>query len=156
MRTRLSLLTLLAVFGLSAAAATSAFGRGTAVTTLKGTVGPGFTISLKQGSKPVKTLKAGTYKFVVSDRSANHNFVLERESGTRFERKITSVSFTGTRSMTVKLTAGAWKVYCEPHSSMMVARFGVGRSAPVAGLTTTGDDHGGHGGHGSDDGPGHG
>jgi hypothetical protein len=39
--------------------ASAAFGSSTA-TTLKGTVGPGFTISLKKAGKTVKTLKAGT------------------------------------------------------------------------------------------------
>ena len=37
---------------------------------LRGTVGPGFTIQLKQGTKRVTNLPPGTYALVVSDRSA--------------------------------------------------------------------------------------
>ena len=59
----------------------TAFSRATSTPTLKGVVGPGFTISLKKAGKSVKgkTLKAGTYKFVISDKSDFHNFTLERE-----------------------------------------------------------------------------
>ena len=42
-------------------------------------LGPGFTISLKQGVKrtPVRTLKAGTYTFVIADKASIHNFLIE-------------------------------------------------------------------------------
>ena len=83
---------------------------------LTGTVGPGFTISLKQNGKVVKTLKAGTYTFAVSDKSNIHNFVLE---GPGVERDITSVSFTGAKTATVKLRKGKYKYYCRPHESSM-------------------------------------
>jgi hypothetical protein len=43
---------------------------------LTGTVGPGFTITLKRLGKPFKTLKAGTYSVTVTDRSNIHNFHL--------------------------------------------------------------------------------
>jgi hypothetical protein len=52
----------------------------------------------------VKTLKAGTYKFVVTDKASIHNFVLE---GPGVSRAITSVPFTGTKTVTVKLRKGA-------------------------------------------------
>ena len=45
----------------------AAFSRSSATPTLKGVVGPGFTISLKKGGKKVKTLKAGKYKIVNDD-----------------------------------------------------------------------------------------
>src|SRR3954470_47000 len=94
-------------------------------TTLKGTVGPGFTISLTTGGKKVTSLKAGTYKIVVSDKASVHNFVLERESGGKFEKDITSVPFVGTKTFTVKLAAGKWKYYCAPHESGMSGEFDV-------------------------------
>ena len=53
----------------------SGFAKGTK---LKGTVGPGFTISLKDGAgKAVKKVKAGrTYRISVADRSTIHDFHL--------------------------------------------------------------------------------
>ena len=44
--------------------------------TLKGTDGPGFTISLKKGTTKVTKLKAGKYKIVIKDLSNIHNFHL--------------------------------------------------------------------------------
>src|SRR5881392_3673802 len=71
----------LAIFMAAAlAVAGAAFSRSSATPTLKGVVGPGFTISLKKGGKKVKTLKAGKYRIVVSDKSSFHNFTLEREA----------------------------------------------------------------------------
>jgi plastocyanin len=92
---------------------------------LNGKVGPGFTITLTKAGKKVRSLKAGTYKIVVSDRSPDHNFVLEKARGGTFERQITSVPFTGAKSFTVKLTAGKWEFYCTPHESMMRGEFTV-------------------------------
>ena len=83
---------------------------------LVGTVGPGFTISLKHNGVPAKTLKAGTYTFVISDRASIHNFVLE---GPGVERDITTAPFTGTKTVTIKLRKGKYKYYCRPHESLM-------------------------------------
>jgi Copper binding proteins, plastocyanin/azurin family len=104
---------------------TVAFGRTGATTTLKGTVGPGFTISLKQKGKKVQKLKAGTYKFVISDKASIHNFTLEQEKGGKFEKDLTSVSFIGTKTVKVKLKRGKWKYYCTPHESRMFGFFKV-------------------------------
>lgn len=124
-------------------AATSS-GGSTAAPALRGAVGPGFTIKLTKAGKVVKALRAGTYRLTVSDRSAEHNFVLEKEHGT--ERVLTTVPFVGTKTVTIRLTKGAWKVYCDPHAAVMVSRFSVG-GAPVSAQATTApaDDHGGHG-----------
>ena len=92
---------------------------------LKGTVGPGFTISLTQNGHKVRTLKAGTYTIVVADKASIHNFVLEKERGGKFERSLTSVTFVGTKTTRVKLTAGKWKFYCAPHESTMHGEFTV-------------------------------
>lgn len=124
--------------------------------TVKGTVGPGFTIGLTRNGKKVTTLKAGMYRFVVTDRSAIHNFVLEKARGGGFEKAITGVSFVGTRAFTVKLGAGTWELYCKPHEATMQRKFAVtaatasgGAAPPPAddngGQTTTGSDDDGYG-----------
>jgi plastocyanin len=89
---------------------------------LTGTVGPGFTISLKKNGKAVKTLKAGKYTFVVTDKASIHNFVVE---GPGFERAITSVPFKGTKTITITLKKGKWEFYCKPHESGMHGDFRV-------------------------------
>ena len=133
-----------AATALALAATSLGGGSSTSATKLSGAVGPGFTIKLTKAGKTVKTLRAGTYRLTVSDRSSAHNFVLEKEHGA--ERVITGVPFVGTKTVTVRLTKGAWKVYCDPHASVMVSRFSVGGAALATTRTaTTVDDHGGHG-----------
>jgi plastocyanin len=112
-----------AIAGVGVAA--SAMASATATPKLTGTVGPGFTIMLKNKGKKVKTLKAGKYTFVVSDKSSSHNFVLEQEKGGTFEKDITSVGATGTKKVTVTLKKGEWKYYCAPHESTMHGEFKV-------------------------------
>jgi plastocyanin len=92
-----------------------------ATPTLNGTVGPGFTITLKQGSAKVSKLKAGSYKFVISDKSSIHNFHLK---GPGIDKK-TSVGGTGTTTWTVKLKAGKYTYVCDPHASFMKGSFTV-------------------------------
>ena len=90
-------------------------GAGNAATPkLSGVDGPGFTITLKSGSKPVKTLKAGTYTVVVSDKSSSHNFHLFGPG----VNKTTSVPFVGTKTWTVKLKAGKYTYQCDVHASV--------------------------------------
>jgi plastocyanin len=107
----------------------TAFSRATSTTTLKGVVGPGFTISLKKAGKSLKgaTLKAGTYKIVVGDKSDFHNFTLEREKPTKphFEFHLTGTGFTGSKTKTVTLKAGNWRFYCSIHEAMMHGDFKV-------------------------------
>jgi plastocyanin len=74
----------------------------------------------------VKKVKPGVYTIKVSDKASIHNFVLERESGGTFEKAITSVGFTGTKTATVTLKPGKWKYYCKPHESSMNGEFTVG------------------------------
>ena len=113
------------------------------VSVLRGTVGPGFTINLTKNGRKVTRLPPGPYRIVVSDRSRIHNFKLEKSGGS-FERSVTSVSFQGTRTISVRLTAGRWEYYCQPHERTMEGHFVVGSVA----ATSTGDDDGGHGGRG--------
>ena len=92
---------------------------------LIGTVGPAFTIKLTKGGKKVTKLKAGKYTFVIADKASIHNFVLERRSGGKWEKELTSVSFVGTKKVTVTLKKGKWKYYCAPHESSMFGFFTV-------------------------------
>jgi plastocyanin len=92
-----------------------------ATPTLTGTYGPGFTITLKKGSVKVSKLKAGTYKFVINDKSSIHNFHLK---GPGVDKK-TSVGKTGTTTWTVKLKKGKYTFVCDPHASFMKGSFTV-------------------------------
>ena len=89
---------------------------------LNGTVGPGFTITLKRGTAPVRVLKAGMYTITVSDKASIHNFVLE---GPGVERTITAVGFTGTKTVTWTLKPGSWRAYCSVHEAYMHLDFKV-------------------------------
>ena len=92
---------------------------------LVGTVGPGFTITLTKGGKKVTKLKAGTYTFAIADKASIHDFVLEQESGGKWEKQLTSVPFVGKKTVTVTLKKGKWKYYCAPHESSMYGFFTV-------------------------------
>jgi len=121
---RISLALAAAVAVLVAYAAVPAVPAVTAMSTPKlvGTVGPGFTIKLKRNGQKVTTLKAGKYTLVVSDKAGIHNFVLE---GKGFEKAVTTVPFTGTKTMTVTLKKGKYEYYCEPHETQMHGDFKV-------------------------------
>jgi plastocyanin len=108
---------------IAAAIAANASGQRTAVPKLNGTVGPGYTITLKQSGKVVKTLKAGTYTFVIADKSSFHSFGLDGPHG--FAKDFTTVPYTGTKTATVKLKAGTYKYYCVAHEATMFAHFTV-------------------------------
>jgi len=88
---------------------------------LKGSVGPGETISLRKGSARVSTLKRGRYTIVVSDRSKEHNFRLRGP----VSREITGISATGTKTVTVNLKPGRYTYLCDPHSDVMIGSFRV-------------------------------
>ena len=92
---------------------------------LVGTVGPGFTIKLTSGGKKVTKLKSGKYTFVIADKASIHDFVLEQQTGGKWEKQLTSVPFVGTKRVTVALKKGKWKFYCAPHESSMFGFFTV-------------------------------
>jgi len=94
-----------------------------ATPTLTGTVGPGYTITLKMNNKVVKTLKAGSYKLVIQDKAPIHAFSLDGPNG--YAKDFTTVLFVGAKTFTVKLVAGKYKYYCPPHESTMFGRFTV-------------------------------
>ena len=82
-----------------------------------------FNITLTNKGKSVKTLKAGTYTFVVQDDSSIHNYELDGPNGKSWT--FTSVGFKGTKTITVKLAKGKYKAYCAPHESFMFKKFTV-------------------------------
>jgi plastocyanin len=91
-------------------------------TKLKGTVGPGFTITLKKGTVKVKTLKAGKYSITVSDKSKIHNFHLK---GPGVNKVISGTPFQGTKTVTVTLKKGIYRYVCDPHATVMKGSFRV-------------------------------
>jgi hypothetical protein len=90
---------------------------------LTGTVGPSFTISLKKSGKLVKALKAGAYKFVISDKSNFHGYSLDGPHG--FAKDFTKIPFVGKKTFVLRLKAGKYKYYCPNHESTMFAHFTV-------------------------------
>jgi plastocyanin len=92
-----------------------------AKTILTGTVGPGFTITLKKGTAKVTKLKAGVYVIKVSDKSAIHNFRLKGPG----VNKSTSVGAMGSKTWTVTLKKGKYTYICDPHAAVMKGSFTV-------------------------------
>jgi plastocyanin len=104
----LALVALVAVALIAAAVGQAA---SDATKTLKGTVGPGFTISMAK-----KKVVHGKFKITISDKSNIHNFHLTGPG----VNKSTSVSGTGTVTWTVTLKKGkTYKFVCDPHASSM-------------------------------------
>ena len=81
--------------------------------TLKGEVGPGFSIEVSKGGEDLKTIKAGTYKIKVEDKGAIHNFHLIGPG----VNKRTTVPFTGDTTWTIKLKPGKYTYQCDAHAS---------------------------------------
>lgn len=104
------------------AAIAVAAGPATATSTpvLRGTVGPGFTITLKGANgKSAQALKRGAYTFAIRDLSGIHNFHL-RGPGVN---KTTSVVGTGTTHWTARLGPGRYSYVCDPHHTFMHGSF---------------------------------
>jgi plastocyanin len=110
-----ALVLVVAVVGVGAASA--------APPKLVGVVGPdsSFAITLKQGSKAVKTLKAGKYTFVIKDTADIHNFHLTGPG----VNKSTPVGGKGTFTWKVTLKKGKYTYICDPHASSMKGSFTV-------------------------------
>ncbi len=131
-RSRATLLILLVLCGLAVAgcgggndeagttteATTEASGSSGGGTTLNGSVGPGFDISLDA----TDGLKPGSYKLVVNDQSSAHNFHL---TGPGVDVS-TEVGEKGEKSFDIELQAGEYKFQCDPHASQMNGSFTVG------------------------------
>lgn len=143
---------LIAVLGATIALVTAAtaLSGGTAVKTLQGTVGPGFTITMTQGGKAVTSVAPGTYRLTVNDRSPEHNFMLQ--SGKAVPQQLTTVGFTGTKTVTVTLKKGTESFFCAPHASEMRGHFGVGITAAAAAAAAPAAQSGSGSDDGDDDG----
>jgi plastocyanin len=92
-------------------------GATTAPPLLTGTVGPGFTITLKKGGVKVRRLKAGRYRIRVTDRSDVHDFWIKGP----IKRNVTGVGFEGTKTVTLRLPKGSYTYYCAIHPPMKAA-----------------------------------
>jgi len=103
-------------------------------TTLHGTVGPAFNISLVDASgDPVSHLDPGTYTIVVDDKSEEHNFHL---TGTGVDQ-VTPIELLGTCTWTVTFTDANYTFRCDAHPTLMTRTFGVGNAPPPTTTTTT-------------------
>ena len=117
----------LAIF-LASLAALAVAGIGIAIaapspTTLFGSVGPGFSITLRdaQGSA-VTRVEPGEFELEVDDRSEEHNFHL---SGPGVDVS-TDVAAVGKQTFEVTLANGRYTFVCDPHSLQMRGAFTVG------------------------------
>ena len=90
--------------------------------TLKGSVGPGFLISLStEDGQPVETLAAGNYTLEVDDMADIHNFHL---TGPDLD-ETTDVAATGVESFDITVSAGTYSFVCDPHAGSMNGSFEV-------------------------------
>lgn len=89
---------------------------------LRGSVGPGFEISLTtDDGAAVTTLPAGSYTLLTNDQSDIHNFHLTGE-GVDVD---TGVSESGTNSFDIDVSSGTYTFVCDPHASSMNGSFEV-------------------------------
>jgi plastocyanin len=89
---------------------------------LKGSVGPGFTISLvTDDDAAITSLPSGSYELEVEDLSSAHNFHL---SGPGVD-VMTEVGEEENESFTVDLQPGTYTFVCDPHSASMHGSFQV-------------------------------
>jgi plastocyanin len=88
-------------------------------TTLRGSVGPGFDISIEGADG----LSPGSYTLVVDDKSSSHNFHLTGPGGIDVA---TDVDAEGEESFELELVAGEYTFVCDPHASQMNGSFTIG------------------------------
>jgi plastocyanin len=105
--------------GTTAAATTESETGAGGSTSLNGSVGPGFSISLDG----TDGLGAGDYTLVVNDQSPEHNFHLTGPGGVDVA---TDVSAEGEESFDVTLEPGEYTFVCDPHAAQMNGSFTVG------------------------------
>ena len=96
---------------------------------LQASVGPGFTISLKDASGAKMThLDPGTYAIHVVDQSDMHNFDLTGPGVS----KSTEVTEVGEQDWTVTFTDGTYRYVCDVHATTMKGSFAVGNVPTTA------------------------
>jgi plastocyanin len=89
---------------------------------LKGSVGPGFDISLTtEDGEAVTALAPGSYELEIEDLSSAHNFHL---SGPGVDIS-TDVAEEGTQNVSLTVATGSYTFVCDPHASQMNGSFDV-------------------------------
>jgi hypothetical protein len=78
--------------------------------TLVGALSPTGKPTLTNNGKPVSVLKAGRYRFSITDRDPKASFTLEAVNG-GLVKDLTQASFVGKHSVTLMLTSGRWMYY---------------------------------------------
>jgi hypothetical protein len=124
-RIRIAAVAAVAALGATGTAIGVASASTSSTPTLIGKVGinDAFVITLKTSAgKKVKTLKSGFYKLKVTDGSDIHNFQIE---GPGLDKRVTSISFKGTKTVRIHLRKGKFKFYCKAHESSMFGFFKV-------------------------------
>ena len=78
---------------------------------LSATVASSNTATVMVSGKPLASLKAGRYDFVVKDESAHAGLFVQKV--TRKPTALTGVAFEGKRTVRVNLTAGKWAFFAK-------------------------------------------
>jgi len=111
--------------------------------TLKGKVGPGFSITLSDtAGNPVTSLQPGAVTLEVDDLSEEHNFHLVGPG----VDITTEVDEIGKRTFPLTLVDGVYKLMCDPHATIMRKQLTVGTGGSSGGGTGGGTGGGGTGG----------
>jgi hypothetical protein len=93
-------------------------------TPIKGSVGPSYTISVKDAAgSPVSHLDAGRYALTIDDLGDEHNFHLVGPGGIDVA---TSVEGTAVRTIELDLVDGKYEFMCDAHPLRMRGSFTVG------------------------------
>ena len=111
--------------GLLAAAAVAGVAiAATTETKLSGSVGPGFSITLRDAQgNAVTRVEPGEFEIEVDDKSEEHNFHLLGPGGVDVS---TAVPFVGKQTFKVNLVNGKYTFQCDPHAGQMNGAFNVG------------------------------
>ena len=115
------------ILGLTLLAAAAVGGVAIAATTetkLSGSVGPGFSITLRDAQgNAVTRVEPGEFEIEVDDKSEEHNFHLLGPGSVDVS---TAVPFVGKQTFRVNLVDGRYTFQCDPHAAQMKGAFNVG------------------------------
>jgi hypothetical protein len=97
-------------------------------TALSGTVGPGFSIALRNANGvAISRLDPGAYTITIDDKSDLHNFHLKGPGSVELA---TSVEGLGKTTWDVNLVDGVYTYHCDAHPTQMHGSFRVGAAPP--------------------------
>lgn len=97
-------------------------------TPLSGSVGPGFTIVLNDGSgAPVKHLDPGPFSLTVDDLADEHSFHLQGPGGVDVATEIAGI---GVKTFSFTLVDGKYTFFCDAHPTRMTGTFTAGTPPP--------------------------